>query len=154
MTTPIPVPPYSIPILNHAAQVDKDTPINTFNKWVATYGEIFEVYMFSGSICDNLTQTFSSTLYFLRNSGASTIFVSSAALCADISNDQKFTKKIGGALEEIRALVGDGLFTVRCWINVQCDGYEHFGSNHQAHKDEPNWGIARAYNGWHFETIK
>ncbi|KAI0768381.1 cytochrome P450 [Irpex lacteus] len=99
MTTPIPVPPY-IPLLTHAVQMDPETPIKTFNKWIETYGEIFEIYMFN----------------------VSNIWVSSAALCAEISNDHKFTKSIDGALIELRKAVGDGLFTAR--------------------KDEPNWGIA------------
>ncbi len=68
--------------------------------------------------------------------------VSSAALCAELSNDQKFTKSIGGPLIEIRALVGDGLFTVS-WQSQVIDSSHIRGL--QARKDEPNWGIARAY---------
>ncbi|KAI0768383.1 cytochrome P450 [Irpex lacteus] len=100
MTTTIPVPPY-IPVLTHAVQIDTENPDKTFNSWMATYGEIFEIHIFRTSM----------------------ILVSSAALCAELSNDQRFTKSIDGDLTEIRALVSDGLFTAR--------------------KEEPNWGIAR-----------
>ncbi|KAI0093019.1 cytochrome P450 [Irpex rosettiformis] len=99
MTTPIPVPPY-VPLLTHAVQIDTDTPVKTFKAWFDTYGDIFKIYLFNKT----------------------SIWVSSAALCAELSNDQKFSKSIGGALVEIRALVDDGLFT--------------------AWKEEPNWGIA------------
>ena len=114
MTTPIPVPPY-VPLLSHAIQIDSETPIKTFSNWARTHGEIYEIYLFSMS-----RSSFSNVqLIALVFKDKSWVWVNSAALCADVSNDQKFSKSIGGPLVEIRALVGDGLFTVGYTISIR-----------------------------------
>ncbi|MFE2553087.1 bifunctional cytochrome P450/NADPH--P450 reductase [Streptomyces sp. NPDC059355] len=51
-----------------------------------------------------------------------TVFVSSAALVEELSDEQRFVKGIGPALENVREVAADGLFT--------------------AYNDEPNWAKA------------
>ncbi|MEV6686560.1 cytochrome P450 [Streptomyces sp. NPDC051130] len=51
-----------------------------------------------------------------------TVFVSSAALVEELCDEQRFAKGIGPALENVREVAADGLFT--------------------AYNDEPNWGKA------------
>ncbi|MFF4852892.1 bifunctional cytochrome P450/NADPH--P450 reductase [Streptomyces sp. NPDC001194] len=51
-----------------------------------------------------------------------TVFVSSAALVEELSDEQRFAKGIGPALENVREVAADGLFT--------------------AYNDEPNWAKA------------
>ncbi|KAI0690913.1 cytochrome P450, partial [Cytidiella melzeri] len=99
MSTPIPVPPY-LPVIGHVVQMDLETPLKTIRGWGEAHGEIFQVYVL----------------------GNTQVWVTSAELCGEVSDDQRFSKLISGPLEELRALVGDSLFT--------------------ATKDEPNWGIA------------
>ena len=44
--------------------------------------------------------------------GRPVVFVNSYALCSELSNETRFKKNISNNLNEVRNLVGDGLFTV------------------------------------------
>ncbi|MFI9273299.1 bifunctional cytochrome P450/NADPH--P450 reductase [Kitasatospora sp. NPDC052896] len=59
-----------------------------------------------------------------RTHGHDTLFVSSLDLVTELADEQRFTKAVGPALENVREFTGDGLFT--------------------AYNDEPNW--ARAHD--------
>ena len=77
MTTPIPVPPY-VPLLTHAIQVDTDTPNNTFGEWARTYGEIFEIYLFSKcsscSLLSGYIVAYATRLCSIQHIADSTLF--------------------------------------------------------------------------------
>jgi cytochrome P450/NADPH-cytochrome P450 reductase len=45
-------------------------------------------------------------------SGKTVVVVSTCALINELSDESRFKKKIGVALEQVRNLVSDGLFTV------------------------------------------
>lgn len=66
--------------------------------------------------------------------------MNSYALVNELSDEKRFKKKVGSALDQVRNLVGDGLFTVSIvimmHISLATDSF-------QAHNEEPNWGIAR-----------
>lgn len=55
--------------------------------------------------------------------GRLVVSINSQRLAEEVLDEKRFHKKIAGGLEEVRTLVGDGLFT--------------------AYHGEPNWGIAR-----------
>ncbi|KAF9075533.1 fatty acid hydroxylase [Rhodocollybia butyracea] len=99
MTSQIPQPP-SLPFIGNVTQLDKELPIQGFSLLAQQYGEI----------------------YLLNILGRKTIFLNSQELANQVSNDAKFVKIVGAALDEVRYLVGDALFT--------------------AHEHEPNWEIA------------
>ncbi|MFI1452456.1 bifunctional cytochrome P450/NADPH--P450 reductase [Streptomyces roseus] len=61
-------------------------------------------------------------LFVQRFHDRETVFVSSAALVEELSDEQRFVKGIGPALENVREVAADGLFT--------------------AYNDEPNWAKA------------
>jgi cytochrome P450/NADPH-cytochrome P450 reductase len=98
--TPIPRPP-AVPLLGNIANVDSELPVNSFLLLAKQYGPIFQLVTF----------------------GQQVIFVNTQHLSHQVADETKFRKMINLALEEVRNLVGDGLFTAR--------------------HDEPNWGIAR-----------
>jgi len=97
--TPIPLPP-GLPVVGNLFDVSGDTPVYDFARLSKQYGEI----------------------YRLRIAGREPIFVNSVALTDELCDESRFSKKVGGALEEIRNGVHDGLFT--------------------AYTGEDNWGIA------------
>ncbi|KAG7093355.1 hypothetical protein E1B28_007036 [Marasmius oreades] len=99
MTTPIPQPP-AIPFVGNITSIDREVPINGFTLLAKQYGEIYQLNMM----------------------GRTVIFLNSRDLVNEVSNDLKFKKVVGGPLNEVRKLVGDGLFT--------------------AHLEEKNWAIA------------
>lgn len=61
-------------------------------------------------------------IFKLRLGGGDRLFISSQALLNEICDEKRFTKKVSGALNEMRNAIEDGLFTA------------HFG--------EHNWEIA------------
>lgn len=69
--------------------IDKDKPLQSFMKLARELGPIFQ-FQFPGRI---------------------TTFVSSAALAKEICDETRFDKKVGPALQKVRAFGGDGLFT-------------------------------------------
>ncbi|KZV89028.1 cytochrome P450 [Exidia glandulosa HHB12029] len=102
MTTPVPIPhPPGVPILGNVFDMDRVTPLNTFERFAQQYGEIF-------------------VLNFL---GKEIVVVSSNALAQEVLDERRFFKGARrNALEQIRVLTGDALFT--------------------AYHGEENWGIA------------
>ncbi|KAJ7508252.1 fatty acid hydroxylase [Mycena galericulata] len=99
MSVPIPQPP-TIPFIGNITSIEKDVPLHSFRLLAKTYGEIYQLDLL----------------------GRNLISVSSYALANEVSDDKRFQKRVSGGLHEVRALVGDGLFT--------------------AQPEEPNWGIA------------
>jgi len=61
----------------------------------------------------------------MHQQGRRVIFINSRALATEIMDEKRFHKAIGGGLNELRGLVGDGLFTAR--------------------HGEPNWALARKW---------
>lgn len=64
----------------------------------------------------------SGPVFVQRFHDRETVFVSAAALVEELSDEQRFVKGIGPALENVREVAADGLFT--------------------AYNDEPNWAKA------------
>jgi hypothetical protein len=50
------------------------------------------------------------------SAGNPTIFMTTHALVNELSDEKRFKKNIGAALNEVRNLVGDALFTVRITV--------------------------------------
>lgn len=101
MSRPIEIPqPPGLPILGNALDLDSEVSLNSFIKFGDEYGEI----------------------YALRFPAGKRVFVCSAALMQEIGDESRFCKVVAGALNEMRAGVGKGLFT--------------------AHDGEKDWGIA------------
>jgi len=96
---PIPQPP-AYPVIGNLLDVSGDTPVYDFQRLTRQYGEIYQ----------------------LKLGGRAPIFVNSVALTDELCDESRFSKKVAGALEEIRHGAHDGLFT--------------------AHTGEENWGIA------------
>ncbi|KAF2088806.1 cytochrome P450 [Saccharata proteae CBS 121410] len=96
---PIPQPP-TRPFLGNITDIDPSFPTRSFWKLAETYGPIVK----------------------LEIQGNRMIICSSHELINEVCGSDRFIKKIGGVLEEVRALTGDGLFT--------------------AYQDEPNWAKA------------
>ncbi|WP_282137131.1 bifunctional cytochrome P450/NADPH--P450 reductase [Rossellomorea aquimaris] len=69
--------------------IDKDKPLQSYMKLARELGPIFQ-FQFPGRI---------------------STFVSSASLAEEICNETRFDKKVGPALQKVRAFGGDGLFT-------------------------------------------
>lgn len=106
MTTPIPRP-RSIPLLGNVHQIDSELPLLSYVLLAKTYGEIFElnilgICLLSKRIALQLTQF----------PGKRIIFVTSYDLANEVADESRFRKEVGGALNEARNLVGDGLFSV------------------------------------------
>ena len=98
----VPIPgPAGVPLLGNIWDIDADTPLNSFNLLAETYGEIFRLTTF----------------------GKARVFISSQELVDEVCNEERFTKGVSQALNEIRNGVHDGLFTAH-------------------YPEEPNWGVA------------
>ncbi|WRP07690.1 bifunctional cytochrome P450/NADPH--P450 reductase [Rossellomorea aquimaris] len=69
--------------------IDKDKPLQSYMKLARELGPIFQ-FQFPGRI---------------------STFVSSASLAKEICDETRFDKKVGPALQKVRAFGGDGLFT-------------------------------------------
>ncbi|KAF7351739.1 Fatty acid hydroxylase [Mycena sanguinolenta] len=115
MSVPIPQPP-TIPFIGNVTSLEKDVPLYSFRLLAKTYGEIFQLDLL----------------------GRKVVCVSSYALVNEVSDDSRFQKRVTGGLQEVRNLVGDGLFTV---YSV-CPSSHFVLSFEQAQPEEPNWGIA------------
>ncbi|WP_147803330.1 bifunctional cytochrome P450/NADPH--P450 reductase [Alkalicoccus halolimnae] len=83
--------------LGNLPGIDKEKPIQSFMKHARELGPIYQ-FQFPGRI---------------------STFVSSARFAAEICDETRFDKKVGPALQKVRAFGGDGLFT--------------------SETDEPNW---------------
>ncbi len=96
---PVPQPPLK-PVIGNLSQIDGDMPIQSLMGLARTYGPFFKMRV--------LDHEFYVT--------------SSQELANELCDETRFNKRISGALNQIRAFAGDGLFT--------------------AHSNEPNWGKA------------
>lgn len=92
-TTTIPHPPRRVPILGDVFGIDSETPNQTT---LVRFEELGPIY---------------------RRSilGTDLTFVGSAELAADIFDETKWEKFVGRPLEQLRPLIGDGLFTAYNW---------------------------------------
>ncbi|TDL21939.1 cytochrome P450 oxidoreductase OrdA-like protein [Rickenella mellea] len=99
MATPIPHPP-RIPFLGNTTTVETEVPIRSFRLLAQQYGEIYQLDIF----------------------GQQFIHLNTQALVDEVSDEQRFQKRVAGGLRQVRNLVGDALFT--------------------ADLEEPNWGMA------------
>ncbi|WP_371018154.1 bifunctional cytochrome P450/NADPH--P450 reductase [Pseudalkalibacillus sp. JSM 102089] len=69
--------------------IDKEKPIQSFMRLAKEFGPIYQ----------------------FQFPGRTSTFVSSADLVAEITDEKRFDKKVGPALQKVRAFGGDGLFT-------------------------------------------
>ncbi|WP_226579838.1 bifunctional cytochrome P450/NADPH--P450 reductase [Halobacillus litoralis] len=75
--------------LGNLPALDRDKPIQSFMKMARELGPIYQ----------------------FQFPGRTSTFVSSAKFAAEITDEKRFDKKIGPALQKVRAFGGDGLFT-------------------------------------------
>lgn len=98
----VPIPgPAGVPFLGNIWDIDAETPLKSFDLLADTYGEIFKLTTF----------------------GKPRVFVSSQELVNEVCDEERFTKGVSQALNEVREGVHDGLFTAH-------------------HPEEPNWAAA------------
>ncbi|CAE6442366.1 unnamed protein product [Rhizoctonia solani] len=90
MTTPIPHPP-RIPFLGNLNSIDFELPTRSTELLAKKYGEIFSLKISSEKI----------------------VFICSVKLAQEVLDESRFHKHIESTLDEVRNLVGDGLFTAR-----------------------------------------
>ena len=81
--------PKSYGPLGNLPLIDKEKPVQSFMKQARELGPIYQFHF----------------------PGRASTFVSSAELAAEICDETRFDKKIGPALQKVRAFGGDGLFT-------------------------------------------
>ncbi|MBT2582843.1 bifunctional cytochrome P450/NADPH--P450 reductase [Planococcus sp. ISL-109] len=81
--------PKSYGPLGNLPLIDKEKPVQSFMKHAREQGPIYQFH-FPGRV---------------------STFVSSASLAAEICDETRFDKKVGPALQKVRAFGGDGLFT-------------------------------------------
>src|ERR687885_750756 len=96
---PIPQPP-GYPVIGNLLDLDSEVPIQALMKLARQYGPIFRLNLPIGHL----------------------VVVSGFDLVDEMCDDERFDKLIGGQLRNLRAFLGDGLFTA--WTQ------------------EPNWGKA------------
>ncbi|KAJ1325466.1 NADPH-cytochrome P450 reductase [Microdochium nivale] len=106
MSTPIPQPP-GVPILGNIRDVNPNNTWASLKGLAEKYGEIFQIKVLGHTI----------------------VFVASAALAAELCDEKRFRKYVGGPIVEIRYAVSDSLFTA----------YDH----------EKSWGVAHRIVGPH-----
>ncbi|MFO1079545.1 MAG: cytochrome P450 [Reyranellaceae bacterium] len=97
--TTIPQPPLK-PLVGNLGELDSAAPIQSFMALARTYGPFYKLRILDHDVH----------------------VASSQELVDELCDETRFEKRIGGALQEVRAFSGDGLFTAR--------------------GDEPNWGKA------------
>jgi cytochrome P450 / NADPH-cytochrome P450 reductase len=97
----IPRPPAK-PIVGNLLDIDRGAPVAALNALARDYGPIFRLSAFNREA----------------------VYVSSFALANELCDPERFDKRIGPGLTQVRAFAGDGLFT--------------------AHTEEPNWRKAHA----------
>ncbi|KAI0020700.1 cytochrome P450 [Xylariomycetidae sp. FL0641] len=99
MSQPIPKPP-GVPLLGNIFDVDPSNTWASLKRLSEKYGEIFQIKVLGQTI----------------------VFAAGAALAAELCDETRFRKYVGGPIVEIRYAVHDALFTA----------YEH----------EASWGVA------------
>ena len=92
--------PKTDPLIGNLRAIDGDTPIQSFMRLAQLYGPIYQLDFF----------------------GAPVVIISSQELVNEVCDEKRFDKRVAGALKNIRAFAGDGLFTAKT--------------------EEPNWGAA------------
>ncbi|MBV9170698.1 MAG: cytochrome P450 [Chloroflexi bacterium] len=97
----IPRPPAK-PVVGNLFDVDRGAPVAALNALARDYGPIFRLTILNREA----------------------VFVSGFALADELCDPQRFDKKVGAGLTQVRAFAGDGLFT--------------------AYTEEPNWRKAHA----------
>lgn len=118
MSHPIPQPP-AFPFIGNLHQVDNEVPIRGYFLLSKQYGEIYKMNIL-GLHVSHPKYSANDWLVWL---GREMIIITSQALCNEVSDDKRFHKQPNAVLEQVRNIIGDGLFT----------GYNH----------EPNWILAR-----------
>ncbi|MGQ0503880.1 MAG: cytochrome P450, partial [Myxococcaceae bacterium] len=88
------------PIVGNASDLDAGAPVQSLMRLGRELGPIYRLKVLERSL----------------------VIVSSSDLVAELCDEQRFDKRVHGALQHIRDFTGDGLFTART--------------------DEPNWGLA------------
>ncbi|KAI9820039.1 MAG: hypothetical protein M1827_006610 [Pycnora praestabilis] len=88
MLSPIPQPP-TIPFLGNLNDIDIINSVASFMRLAETYGPIFK----------------------LNLGGQDRIFINSHALLDEVCDENRFVKKVVGAIERMRDIIQDGLFT-------------------------------------------
>lgn len=81
--------PKSYGPLGNLPAMDKEKPVQSFMKFARELGPIYQFHF----------------------PGRTSMFVSSARFAAEICDETRFDKKVGPALQKVRAFGGDGLFT-------------------------------------------
>lgn len=99
----IPQPP-TVPFLANTPLMDREHPNETFKLLADQYGEIYQ---------------------FKFPDGRTVVHINTYNLLAQISDDKRFKKVVTSPLNQVRDLVGDGLFT--------------------GELEEVNWGMARSF---------
>ncbi|KIJ41704.1 hypothetical protein M422DRAFT_255320 [Sphaerobolus stellatus SS14] len=87
--SPIPQPP-TLPIIGNAHMIDREVPLITFLNLAKKYGPIYQL-TFPGP--------------------RTSVFVCNHELVDQVCDQKRFVKNPKGPLKEIRALIGDGLFS-------------------------------------------
>ena len=103
ITSPIPQP-RAVPFLGNSLLIDHDVPLKSYFLLAQQYGEIFQLAM---------------------PGGQAVVHCTTYALVKQLSDDKRFKKPVNRNLQQIKPLVGDGLFT--------------------AELDNADWGIAREF---------
>ncbi|KAI0880913.1 bifunctional P-450:NADPH-P450 reductase [Annulohypoxylon maeteangense] len=98
-TVPIPEPP-RLPFIGNIADIDAENSIRSFKALTQKYGEIYRISL----------------------PGTSLVFVNTRELVDQACDEKKFKKVPNNVLQELKAGLGDGLFTAKL--------------------EAPNWGIA------------
>lgn len=113
MTHPIPQP-RRIPFIGNITSIDRAAPTSSLLLLAEQYGEIYRLDLLGTSReAREYFQVFlSSCPLFL---GRQLVVVNSYNLLNELCDDKRFPKLVSGAVQEIAALVHDGLFTY-----VQC----------------------------------
>lgn len=99
-TTQIPHPPWRLPLLGDVLGVNPRTPVQDSIRMGRRLGPIFT----------------------RRILGTEIVFVSGVELVTELNDETRYAKHVALGIEELRAIVGDGLFT--------------------AYASEPNWRLA------------
>lgn len=97
----LPIPqPRGYPFVGNVSDIDPELPLQSLGNLADQYGDIFSLTIF----------------------GTKRVFIASQALADEVLDEKRFGKRVNLNLNQLRAGVGDGLFT--------------------AHNDEENWGLA------------
>lgn len=117
----MPQPP-GLPLIGNLADIDQEMPIKTFEQFADIYGECCSANLWGKGGIAQLILILTGPIYRFNSAGTTKVIITSVELMDEFCDEKRFVKVVRGALNEVRAAVGDGLFT--------------------AHDGEKNWGIA------------